>query len=761
MAIQVSQGGLVRVRERGRRFSSKQIIADQAEVSRSTVQKFFAGKGLRADTFQAICLVLELDWKEIVETEQDFPEAKSPTSIDAPEIEVLVKKARSFGSRDIEKRCGWMRVLDMTQPIGLSTIYTDVNILKKVTAITRREISELIGGCSPEEFDRASLGGVREHRVDGLETVLEKRQLMILGRPGSGKTTFLKRVAMLCNAGNFLSDLVPVFVSLKEFSETVNQPGLLNFISGYFTGAKKALELTMSQVEQLLEQGKALVLLDGLDEVLEEDQDRLIKEIRDFSLKYDSCHIVVTCRIAAKEYVFEQFTEAEIADFSPDQIENFVQGWFGAKAPEKADLFLSKIKDDRCVRELATNPLLLTLLCLEFDEANDFPRSRSELYERGLNILLAKWDGQRSIRRDSVYKKLSTKRKENMLGQLGYYTFKEGKYFFKEKLALSQVNSYISNLLDASVDDDDLLVDSRAVLNSVVAQHGLLVERARGIYSFSHLTFHEYFVAKYIMDNSDPRFQRNALDELLIHISEKRWREVFLLVAEGIGNADYLLRSMKERIDRTLVKNPSIKAILEWVEGKSIVTNDDFEGFYRRAYYFAIARDLACTFNTALRMNSNNFDDFPRTIPKLICSLDQARSRTPVRALTRSIDFDLDKDEDLDFDRKYEPELKRQLQQLRDRLPKTSLFNHTSFESWWRKSGKAWENNLSKVILDFNPVLLEHSFSHESLQGLQAYFDSCKLLNDCLNSECYVDRQTRKNIRRSLFKLSSTCVIDA
>jgi predicted NACHT family NTPase len=76
--------------------------------------------------------------------------------------------------------------------------------------------------------------------------------------------------------------------------------------------------------------------------------------------------------------------------------------------------------------------------------------------------------------------------------------------------------------------------DSEAVLKAIEAQHGLLVERARGIYSFSHLTFQEYFTARYFVESSDSQ----ALENLSSHITGKRWREVFLLTTEMLPNAE-------------------------------------------------------------------------------------------------------------------------------------------------------------------------------------------------------------------------------
>jgi len=531
-SLRASAVGIGSIRQALKRKKySQTTLAARVGCSRQTIWSLLHGNAIDCDVFMQICTELSLVWDEMAE-----PELVDDS--DRPDLEALVAKARDRGQQDIEKRCGTMRVLDMTQPIGLGAIYTDVNILEKITGKTRRNLDELMHGCTAENFDRFLLGRVKEERVEGLTAVRDKRQLMILGRPGAGKTTFLKRLATLCNRGEFLPERVPFFVTLKEFAETINQPGLLNFIAHYLSP-----QIEMAAVDQLLTQGRGLVLLDGLDEVLEAEHDRVLREIEAFSRRYGTSTIVITCRIAAREYVFQQFTEVEMADFSDAQIQDFADKWFKHKEPDKLDeagkstvgqLFWQAVENREPIKELAANPLLLTLLCLEFEESSEFPQSRAELYERGLNILLSKWDGQRRIKRDEVYKRLPIKRKESLLGQLAMQTFERGEYFFRQRVAERHIGQYIQNLPDVSTDPEALLVDSHAVLKAIEAQHGLLTERATDIYSFSHLTFHEYFTAKSILDTTEPMAQTAALNALVSHIAEKRWREVFLLVTERI-----------------------------------------------------------------------------------------------------------------------------------------------------------------------------------------------------------------------------------
>lgn len=255
--------------------------------------------------------------------------------------------------------------------------------------------------------------------------------------------------------------------------------------------------------------------MDGLDEVREEDTKRVLRQIRDISEQFHNNQFVITCRIAAKEYTFERFTEVEVADFDEEQIAIFAQNWFRLSDPVKAERFMHKLEDNEPIKELASSPLLLTLLCLVFGESADFPANRSELYKEGLDILLKKWDTKRNIERDQVYKNLSLHRKVDLLSQIALTTFEQKDYFFKQKTVETYIATFIYNLRDAHTEPKELELDSEIILKSIEAQHGLVVERAKGIYSFSHLTFQEYFSAREIVANS-------AWNSLVKHITERR-----------------------------------------------------------------------------------------------------------------------------------------------------------------------------------------------------------------------------------------------
>ncbi|NEQ63578.1 MAG: NACHT domain-containing protein, partial [Moorea sp. SIO4A1] len=113
--------------------------------------------------------------------------------------------------------------------------------------------------CNLEDFERCGLNQVTEKGVPGLEAVKGHSKLMVLGKPGSGKTTFLKYLAMQCIEGQFQANRVPLFITLKDFAETRSAPDLKTYISQSFTSCGIS--------EALFRQGRTLILLDGLDEV--------------------------------------------------------------------------------------------------------------------------------------------------------------------------------------------------------------------------------------------------------------------------------------------------------------------------------------------------------------------------------------------------------------------------------------------------------------------------------------------------------------
>lgn len=728
--------------------------------TRQPITRVLAGEPIERVIFEELCHLLDLKVDEVAESETELaPEA---------EFAVLVQTVRNQVHDDIQARCGEMRVLDMTQPISLGAIYTTVNIFEKVVGRQRRFLADLLQECDFEEF--ISPGQVKQKRVSGLKAVDQHSKLMVLGKPGAGKTTFLKWIAIQCNNGQSRADRVPVFITLKAFAEAKGQPDLLAYLSKQWTDCEMKDPQT---AERLLHQGRVLILLDGLDEVKEVDHDRVLQEIRDFSTRFRTCQFVLTCRIAAREYTFEQFTEVEVADFDDEQIADFVTKWFTAKQDSvKIERLLKKLHDNSRIRELATNPLLLTLLCWVFQELADFPTNRAELYREGLEVLLKKWDTKRNIDRDAlhhrseIYRSLSLQKKEALLSQIAFTTFERGDIFFKQPAAEKYIADFIRNLPGISDNPESLELDSEAILKSIEAQHGLLVERARGIYSFSHLTFQEYFTAKKIAA-SPAAHALEALESLAPHVTEKRWQEVFLLTVGILQSADDLLLLMKAQIDSLVAHDEKLQQFLTWVNEKAGSVDVFYKPAALRAYYYALACGLDLDYDLDLALDLARALDYALDLdPDLDYGLALARARAldHARARARALDYARSRSRALDYALNHvlvlasrkaiTSELKQSLQSLRNQLPSPDD-DPTAFQRWWKDRGPGWSKQLQAVMIQSRNIGHDWQFNEAQVERLVQYYTANQLLVDCLNSDCYVTRSVREEIEATLLSPKS------
>jgi predicted NACHT family NTPase len=695
------------------------------------------------------------------------------------EVDLLVQEVKQKIALDVTERCGTMRVLDMTQPVDLDRIYTDVNIIKDVTGRRRIGYDEVMEVCTREHFDRFLVGTIKE-RVKGFEAVEEFQKLVVLGKPGAGKTTFMKYLAMSCLGGRFHGELVPIFVTLKAYAEERRQPSLENYI---FTEFQKR-DVSADVVKLLLKEGRALILLDGLDEVKKEDDRRVKQHIDLLSRDWLKNRFAITCRIAAREYQFERFTEVEVADFDDGQIETFVNNWFRERDESKAERLLERLKGNEPVKELAKSPLLLTLLCLVFGERNDFPPKRSELYKEGLEVLVKKWDAKRNIEREIIYKHLSPQNKEDMLGQIAFNTFVNGEYFFRQEDLQRQIKDYICNFPEASADPDALRLDSEVVLKAIEHHHGLLVERARNIYSFSHLTFQEYFAAREIE-------RERYFETLMQHITDPQWKEVFLLTAEMLRRSDDFLKMMKECIDGMLAGDEKLQSFLEWANQKTNSVKFSYKtaavrAFYvyvddiARAFAYSDNRELNLALNLAQALNLAKTLDldlglsrsFDRAMDRFICrpcvrdlvhaldsalhldldltfdrvlDFDRYRVRNPVLTYDQALDLDRVLDHFLGYDLRNDDVLRQALQALKSKI----TYNPEDIDEWWENHGEEWTKELRKVCIDRRNIGHDWQFTDEQVELLKKYYAANLFLIECMNRS-YVSKQVREEIEATM-----------
>ncbi|MBW4564110.1 MAG: NACHT domain-containing protein [Mojavia pulchra JT2-VF2] len=497
----------------------------------------------------------------------------------------------------LRTKCGTMKVLTMTQPVQLDSIYANVNVLESIKGKKRKLIEDLISNISNESISFSRLNyKVTDKSIVALDSVKRYQKLLIWGSPGAGKTTFLKYLALHSNT-EFGKQIVPIFISLKAFAEEEDKPNLIDVIRREFN---VCFPEPAQFVQELLEQGNCLILLDGLDEIAESESNRIYRNINTFVEQFSKNRFIMTCRSGASDYTFEHFTEVEMADFNENQVLMFVKKWFASsQEPKLGDRFLEEVERNISIKELAINPLLLTMLCLVFEDNYEFPKNRYLLIEDAVNILIRKWDASRRIERDSINSfNLPYQRKVNMLSQIAYEAFNQEpqKFFWQQRELEKTIRNYIKNILESSSDNFDN--QSLEVLKTVEVNHGLIVKQTKDLYSFSHLTFQEYFVAHYIIENRNTEIFNEVIKH---HLTKRQWREVFLMIAGRLANADEFLKLMFQQINK-LVKSQALQDMLTWLD--DVTTFHAVKSSSWRAFYLFVDQIYEIYTN---RVTKNNY----------------------------------------------------------------------------------------------------------------------------------------------------------
>jgi predicted NACHT family NTPase len=758
-SLQASSAGIQRAK---RAFALKgwtqENLAGEVNLkTRQPIWRFFSGQPVDRQIFLAVCSILDLDWRDIAENPPaEFPEPgdafePTPVAVAPTEIDTLVQQVRSHYRSTIQNQCGILQLLDISHPVSIDDIYVDVNILEEIVSQQWFEIANL-QNLTPTEFDRVGLGTVEQPQIPGMQAVETHLKLRVLGKPGVGKSTFLKHLAIQCNRGEFAAHQVPIFITLRDFAEESRESGRVSLLHYMRQAWQIAGVPNPSALKTLLQEGRILLLLDGLDEVLNQDSTKVLREIRTFSEKYHKNQFVVSCRTAAQKLQLPGFTDVEIAPFTQAQITTFAQKWFVALAKRnpqtgqaQSKQFMQKLDlpENWQFRQLVVTPLFLHLACWMFQGQKDFPAKRSEFYKQGLDLLLGKWDEAKGIDRDDAYRDFRLPQKLRLLSQLAAVTFERGQYFFEQRIIEQYIEEYLQNLPGASLEPEEIQLESEAMLKAIEAQHGILIERARGIFSFSYLAFQEYFTARKIVASHNLRALEQALEGLVTHITDPHWREVFLLTVAMLRSADSLVQVMKQEIDALVSHDPYLQEFLMWANQKSQTISAPPKIATTRAFYLALAQPspTANTFALASTLDQGIVLDAALENLLLEFAADHSQDFAYVDACSEALNNILVMVLDAGF---Y-----KSLQQLRNQLPPSSQ-SRKRLQDWWEENYVVWVEQVRATIAHYRDIHHPWQFTPQQQQVLQRYYDANQLLIDCLNSNCEVTTAIRQEIEATL-----------
>ncbi len=430
-----------------------------------------------------------------------------------------------------------MRIIGMSEPSPIDDIYINVYVRDN------NSFSDIISDFFWEQDEPDFVRDEEPKTYSAQNVVAEKNRVLILGRPGAGKTTFLKYLAISSLKNSKLTH-IPVFISLKEWSQTK----IINLETAVFNQFEACQFYKNKEfVRNLLRKGKCLLLLDGFDEIDPEFRSAAIAQIKSFVNEWGGNKYVLSCRTAANIYVFDRFTEIEVADFDKNQINVFVQKWF--KNKRIAEKFLDELMspETRGLCELAKNPLLLTLICIAYQESLSFPDSRVQLYQYALDALLRKWDSTRDIIRFNPYKGLTVSKKELLLSRIAVKSVTNDTNVYRICDVSETIDEFMEEI--AYADNYD---DPASVIDAIESQHGIIYKLGDQRFVFSHLTFQEYYIARFIIDSNDDEILKTVLAK---YIGEPSWNEILTICCGLQRDSSSFLYNYKSVLEKKRSEN--------------------------------------------------------------------------------------------------------------------------------------------------------------------------------------------------------------
>lgn len=371
-------------------------------------------------------------------------------------------------------------------------------------------------------------------RVDN--AIGPESRIFVRGEAGSGKTTLLHWLAVKAARQEFTGPLegwkgaVPFFLQLRRLDpDRLPAPSeFLRHISGSVADNAPA-----GWVTETLKAGRALVMIDGIDEVPASARDAVRRWLEDDLMgEYPSCRYVVTSRPAAvpEDWLGRAgFVPMDLQPMTIADIRAFVSHWHAAAARMVADAdylaelegyegaLLRTVISNRQIRNLATSPLLCAMLCaLNRDRRTHLPQDRVELYRIALETLLERRDLERKVD-PKEHPPLTLPQKMILLREVAYWLMLNNQSDTERSNVRGLISRRLRNL-------PGIAAGGEAVTDHLLERSGLLREPFPGRVDFIHRTFQEYLAAIEIYDRNDIPF-------LVSKAHEDQWREVVLLVA--------------------------------------------------------------------------------------------------------------------------------------------------------------------------------------------------------------------------------------
>ncbi len=423
-----------------------------------------------------------------------------------------------------------------------------------------------------------------EDVVNPLELLSPGRRSVILGDPGSGKSTLVKFLALAGIYPNLkrkyrtrTDERLPVVVILREYAERLRENknlALLDYLHEAVRADFCPGGVAPDFFKFYLIAGRALLFFDGLDELPSPQMKEIVRDrVNSLAASFPGNSFLITSReVGYDEIRFDDraYNHFRVAPLAMPQIQAFVEDWYAVRLEHRAErgehvedlLRILNDPDQEALRTLAKNPLLLTILTLVHRIDAVLPDQRVVLYQKCTETLLVTWHdwkyrqaGHQKNKREERY----NRRRMEAIAHWMHGRASKGKDGQRALAPYPELHGFLTGHIEdkekipPDLDAEDL---AEEFLRFVKEKAGLMIEAGDRQYSFIHLTFQEYLTAVHIQNRAEKEGIAGVWRAIRKPCRQSSWHEVVRLLISGLQldeNQEYLI----EKILETCKQRPS------------------------------------------------------------------------------------------------------------------------------------------------------------------------------------------------------------
>lgn len=398
-----------------------------------------------------------------------------------------------------------------------------------------------------------------------LSEVFDQHNIVwIKGEAGSGKTTFLQWMA-ICSAKddykkiNKIHNSIPIVIGLRSAEFPLNLQAIVNKFSdsiGY--------ECPNNWLSNVLRKKRAIILIDGLDEIEQNKRESTFEFIEDLEEKYEDIKIIITARNSVTNDLKCLNVTYEIKPMNMENIKEFVKYWHRSVLYNDAVIedetivqlqtnLDSQIACNSALKNLATNPLLCAMLCaINYVNNQQLPENKMEIYKKCCEMLIDARDRQREIEINNLEELpvLDQSKKIRILEELAYWMLRNNKS--------SEERSNVEDFLTKQFVNSNILREKtnfriNYFVNYLIERSGIIREPEIGFIDFIHKTFLEYLAVNAICRSCD-------WDRIVQEACNVNWKETIIMCFSEMGERqvnqvlkDLVEKGKKEKDDKYIL----------------------------------------------------------------------------------------------------------------------------------------------------------------------------------------------------------------